>query len=123
MNNSQPGPQAQQFNVDVSQIEAMKCACGNNIFIPFSQLKFISAFYAPIGKDTGVEMKQYICVNPACGLMYSGAMQESEIKKYARKQDAKRFNWIDFFMIGAKMLDEFIKSNSKKAKEAEKSDA
>ncbi len=103
MNNQQP-PIQQQFNVDISQLENMKCDCGNNIFIKFAQLKHISAFFTPLGKDTGVCIDRYVCVNPFCGLIYAGAMAQAEIKKYARGDSPSRFDWVPFFQAGFQLM-------------------
>lgn len=109
--------QMQQFNVDVSKIESMKCGgCGNNIFVSLSQLKFVSGLFTPLGQDTGLETKMHVCMNPICGLMYPGVMNDNEAKKYAKKPDAERFSWGNFFTGGMALAKAMYEANKAKAK-------
>jgi hypothetical protein len=101
----------QHFNIDISKVDDMACSCGNKTFFHSARLKFVSGFMMPTGTDTGVEQKQYICSNPACGLMYPGAMHPAEIKKYSRNPKAARFDWRLFFIAGLQMLQTTITVN------------
>jgi len=108
-NNQGPGIQ-QQVRINLDDIEPMKCKCGNNVFFKFAQLKHISGFYTPTGQDAGVEMPQYVCANPLCGLMFAGAMHKADIKKLARDPKAHRFNWTEFFVAGMALAGAALKA-------------
>lgn len=106
MKDFNPNAVQAQVNVDLDQLETMKCRCGNHIFFNLYQLKHVSAFFTQTGQAQGIELKMYVCSNPQCGLMYGGAMEKSEIKKLARKPDAPRFNWVEFFRTGFNQVEE-----------------
>ncbi len=109
--------EAQHFNIDVSKVQPMKCGgCGNNVFVNLVQLKFISALFTPLGQDTGLEQKMHVCMNPACGLMYPGVMNENESKKYAKKEGAERFSWANFFAGGLALVNAMLEANKTKVK-------
>ena len=106
MENFKPGPVQANINVDPAQLENVKCNCGNQIFVNMYQLKHVSAFFTQTGKPAGIEMKMYVCINPNCGLMFGGSMEQADIKKMARKPDAARFNWVNFFREGFMSVEE-----------------
>jgi hypothetical protein len=106
MRNFKPDPIQAHVNVDVNQLENVKCACGNQIFMNLYQLKHVSAFFTNTGKASGIEMKMYVCINPKCGLMFGGAIEQAEVKKLARNPAAPRFNWVDFFKAGFMSVEE-----------------
>lgn len=110
-------PPMQHFNIDASKIDSMKCGgCGNNVFIQLFQLRFVSGLFTPLGKDVGLEQKMYVCANPTCGLMYPAVMNDNESKKFAKKPEAERFKWANFFSAGMALVGAMLEANKVKNK-------
>jgi hypothetical protein len=114
-NNQRPhgGTIQARINIDLNKLETMKCSCGNETFITLYQLKHVSAFYTQNGKDQGIELKQYVCLNPQCGRMFVGAMKKADIKKTEKEHNLIRFDWIDFFVSGVALVEAFVNSQNK----------
>ena len=110
MNGQKPNQVQATIKVDLNEIESMKCACGNMLFVKMEQLKYISAFYTQTGREQAVELYHHVCTNPTCGIMYPGAMLQSEVKKFAKRPDVLRFDWAGFFMQGLNLLNEIRKA-------------
>ena len=99
MNDSRPPIQA-NINVDLTQIDPMRCGCRNMTFIRLSQLKFISGFYTQTGQPQGIEVTHYVCMNPLCGLMFPAVLDQAEVRKLYKNPNAPRFDWGRFFING-----------------------
>ena len=52
--------------------------------------------------------------------MFAGAMQKADVKQYARKADAPRFNWIEFFSAGIQELQSRVATQEGTAQHVKK---
>ena len=94
MNNNQaPGgvPFKANINVNPNDIANMRCTCGNDIFVPVMNLKFVSAFITGAGKPAGIKVEMLACLG--CGILYPAVMDQSDVKKHASKPDVARLNF------------------------------